>query len=41
MPGTLFEGGPCTPFDPAPLGPEAHVAQIEELVSTQMFIQQV
>ena len=41
MPGTLFEGGPCTPFDPAPLGPEAHVAQIEELVSTPMFIQQV
>ena len=30
--------GPCTPFDPAPLGLALHEAQGEELVSTPVFI---
>ena len=38
MSGKLFEGGPCTPFDPAPLGLALHEAQGEELVSTPVFI---
>ena len=29
--GKVLDGGPCTPFDPAPLGPEVHVAQRENL----------
>ena len=36
--GKVFEGGPCTPFDPAPLGLALHEAQGEELVSTPVFI---
>ena len=32
--GKVLDGGPCTPFDPAPLG----LAQGEELVSTPVFI---
>ena len=41
MSGKVFEGGPCTPFDPAPLDPEDHEAQGEERVSMPAFIQQV
>ena len=36
--GKVLEGGPCTPFDPAPLGLALHEAQGEELVSTPVFI---
>ena len=32
--GKVLDGGPCTPFDPAPLGLALHEAQREELVST-------
>ena len=38
MSGKVLDGGPCTPFDPAPLGLALHEAQGEELVSTQVFI---
>ena len=40
-PGKVLEGGPCTPFDPAPLGLALHETQGEELVYTPVFIQQV
>ena len=36
--GKVLDGGPCTPFDPAPLGLALHEAQGEELVSTPVFI---
>ena len=36
--GKVLDGGPCTPFDPAPLGLAHHEAQGEELVSTPVFI---
>ena len=36
--GKVLDGGPCTPFDPAPLGLTLHEAQGEELVSTPVFI---
>ena len=36
--GKVLVGGPCTPFDPAPLGLALHEAQGEELVSTPVFI---
>ena len=39
--GKVLDGGPCTPFDPAPLGLALHEAQGEELVSTPAFIKQV
>ena len=35
--GKVLDGGPCTPFDPAPLGLAHHEAQ-GELVSTPVFI---
>ena len=38
MSGKVLDGGPCTPFDPAPLGLALHEAQGEELVSTPVFI---
>ena len=38
---SFFEGGPCTPFDPAPLGHAVQEAQGEELVSIPVFSQQV
>ena len=34
----VLDGDLCTPFDPAPLGPEVHEAQGEELVFIQAFI---
>ena len=36
--GKVLDGGPYTPFDPAPLGLELHEAQGEKLVSTPVFI---
>ena len=36
--GKVLDGGPCTPFDPAPFGLALHEAQGEELVSTPVFI---
>ena len=36
--GKVLDRGPCTPFDPAPLGLALHEAQGEELVSTPVFI---
>ena len=36
--GKVLDGGPCTPFDPAPLSLALHEAQGEELVSTPVFI---
>ena len=36
--GKVLDGGPCTPFDPAPLGLALHEAQREELISTPVFI---
>ena len=36
--GKVLDEGPCTPFDPAPLGLAHHEAQGEELVSTPVFI---
>ena len=36
----LFEGGPGTPFDPAPLGLALHEAKGVKLVSIPVFIQQ-
>ena len=41
MSGKVLDGGPCTPFDPAPLGLALTQAQGEELVSTPAFIKQV
>ena len=38
--GKVLDGGPCTPFDPAPLGLALHEAQGEELVSTPVFIRE-
>ena len=38
MSGKVLDRGPCTPFDPAPLGLALHEAQGEELVSTPVFI---
>ena len=38
MSGKVLDGGPSTPFDPAPLGLALHEAQGEELVSTPVFI---
>ena len=38
MSGKVLDGGPCTPFDPAPLGLALHEAQGEELVFTPVFI---
>ena len=38
MSGKVLDRGPCTPFDPAPLGLTLHEAQGEELVSTPVFI---
>ena len=34
MSGKVLDRGPCTPFDPAPLGLALHEAQGGELVST-------
>ena len=39
--GKVFEGGPCTPFDPATLGLEVQEGQGEEAVSVPVFIEQV
>ena len=41
MSGKVFEGGPCTPFDPAPLGLKVQEGQGEEAVSIPVFIEQV
>ena len=41
MSGKVFEGGPCTPFDPAPLGLKVQEGQGEEAVSISVFIEQV
>ena len=39
--GKVFEGGPCTPFDPAPPGLKVQEGQGEEAVSISVFIEQV
>ena len=40
LPGKVLERGPCTHFDPAPLGLAHHEAR-EERVSIPVFIRQI